>query len=260
MASTPDSAPSEVRNDPGNRRSIRVSILVRLFREQHSVPQVSHGRASVRAGDSSEVMRETARKPRRSRLETRKENHMGLLRQMFGPSRQEIWRQLSGEIQGRYVEAGFCKGDKVQANHGEWTVTLDTYAVSTGKVVILFTRLRAPYVNSGGFRFTVYRGGMFSEVAKWFGMQDIQVGDALFDRDFVIKGTDEARVRELFHAPRIRKLVAAQREIHFTVKDDEGWFGATFPEGVDELYFTVPGVITDIERLKLLYEDRKSVV
>ena len=38
------------------------------------------------------------------------------------------------------------------------------------------------------------------------------------------------------------------------VKDDEGWFGAKFPEGVDELYFAVAGVIADVTRLKLLYE------
>ena len=29
---------------------------------------------------------------------------------------------------------------------------------------------------------------------------------------------------------------------------------ATFPEGVDELYFNVAGVIKDLDRLKLLYE------
>jgi hypothetical protein len=38
------------------------------------------------------------------------------------------------------------------------------------------------------------------------------------------------------------------------VKDDEGWFGADFPEGVDELYFQVVGVIKEVERLKLIYE------
>ena len=38
------------------------------------------------------------------------------------------------------------------------------------------------------------------------------------------------------------------------MKDDEGCFGATFPDGVDELYFAVPGTINDVARLKLLYE------
>jgi len=177
-----------------------------------------------------------------------------MLRRLFGPSRKEIWHQLSAEIGAQYVEGGFWKGDKVQATHGEWIVTLDTYAVSTGKVTVVYTRMRAPYVNPGGFRFTVYRKGFFSGIGKLLGMQDVEVGHASFDEDFIIKGTDETKLRALFSNARIRDLLASQRDIHFTVKDDEGWFGRTFPEGVDELYFQVTGVIKDLERLKLLYE------
>jgi hypothetical protein len=179
---------------------------------------------------------------------------MGLVRRVFGPSRKEIWNQLSAEIGAQYKEGGFWKGDKVEGRHGQWTVTLDTYTVSNGKTTIVFTRMRAPYVNPGGFRFTVYRKTVFSAVGKWLGMQDIEVHDELFDRDFIIKGTDEDKVRALFANARIRELIAAQKHIHFEVKDDEGWFGATFPEGVDELAFVVVGVIKDVERLKLLYE------
>jgi hypothetical protein len=165
---------------------------------------------------------------------------MGVIRRMFGPSREEIWRQLSSEIGAQYVDGGFGRGDKVRATHGDWTVTLDTYVVSTGKTVIVFTRMRAPYVNPDGFRFTIYRRGMFSGIAKFFGMQDIEIGDAAFDADFIIKGTDE--------------LIASQKDRHFTVKDDEGWCGPHFPEGADELLFAVGGVIKDIERLKRLYD------
>lgn len=179
---------------------------------------------------------------------------MAAIKALFGPSRHAIWRQLSAEIGAMYVDGGFWKGDKVQATQGEWTLTLDTYAVSDGKTTVVYTRMRAPYVNPAGFRFTIHRKGLFTEVAKWLGMQDLQVGHEPFDRDFVIKGTDEGMLRALFSNPKIRELVDKQKNIHFTVKDDEGWFGATFPEGVDELYFSVVGIIKDVERLKLLYE------
>ena len=179
---------------------------------------------------------------------------MSALRNLFGPSKREIWRQLSTDIGAQFVDGGFWKGDKVVATHGQWTVTLDTYAVSTGKATVVFTRMRAPYVNPGGLRFTIYRKSVFSGIAKWFGMQDIEIGDLPFDEDFIIKGTDESMVRSLFSGAKIRELVSRQREIHLTVKDDEGWFGPTFPEGVDELHFQVTGVIKDIDRLKLLYD------
>jgi hypothetical protein len=179
---------------------------------------------------------------------------MGVFRRMFGPSKDEIWRQLSAEIDGRFVDGTWTSGARVQARHGEWQVTLDTFAVSTGKVTVIYTRMRAPYVNPSGFRFTVYRKSLFSGIARKLGMQDVEVGHQAFDEDFVIKGTDEHRLRELFANDRIRELIAAQPGIHFSVKDDEGWFGADFPEGVDELEFHVPGVIKDVERLGLLFD------
>jgi hypothetical protein len=173
---------------------------------------------------------------------------------MFGPSQKDIWRQLSAETQASFVEGGFLKSDKVQATHGQWTVTLDKYVVSTGKATVVFTRMRAPYVNPDGFRFRVYRHGMFSGLGKMLGMQDVEVGQPDFDRDFIIKGTDEGKLRQLFANSKIRELIAGQKDIDFSVKDDEGWFGPHFPDGVDELDFRVLGVIKDIERLKHLYE------
>ena len=102
---------------------------------------------------------------------------MSLLRQIFGPSRDEVWRQLCAEIGADFIEGGFWKGNKVQARVKEWIVTLDTYTVSTGKSHVTYTRMRAPYVNRDGFRFTIYRKNLLSDLGKLLGMQDIDVGD-----------------------------------------------------------------------------------
>lgn len=179
---------------------------------------------------------------------------MSVLRRWFGPSKEDIWRQVSEQIGGRYIESRLLKGDRVEASHGEWTVTLDSFTVSTGKTTSVFTRLRAPYVNPNGFRFTVYRRSIFTGIGKFFGMQDIEIGDAQFDEDFVVKATDDSMVRQLLSNPRIRELMAQQKDIRFSVKDDEGWFGPKFPEGVDELLFVAGGLIKDVDRLKLLYD------
>jgi hypothetical protein len=180
---------------------------------------------------------------------------MPLLRGLFGPSREEIWRQLSAEVHGRYVEGrGVWKGDRVEAAHDQWTVTLDQYVVSTGEVTIPYTRFRAPYLNSSGFRFRVYRRSRFSALGKMMGMQDLEIGDAAFDEAFIIQGSDASKVRLLLSNPKIRELVAAQPEIEFSVKDDEGWFGPKFPEGVDELCFLAHGIIKDVARLRQVYE------
>jgi hypothetical protein len=179
---------------------------------------------------------------------------MGVLRKIFGPSQAEVWQQLCNEIGARYVDGGFWKGDKVEAHVGEWAVTLDTYSVSTGNTHVTYTRIRAPYVNMDGFRFTIYRKSVFSGIGKLLGMQDIEIGDPEFDREFIIKTNNEVKAIALFSNEKIRRLIQAQPSIHLEIKGDNGWFGRSFPEGVDELYFQVAGIIKDIERLKSLYE------
>jgi hypothetical protein len=172
----------------------------------------------------------------------------------FGPSKDEVWRRLCEEIGAEFVEGGFWRGNKVQAHVGPWTVTLDSYTVSDGHSHVTYTRMRAPYVNPDGFRFTIYRKGVFSGLGKLLGMQEIEVGVPEFDEAFIVKGDDEDRVRDLFADPKLRALIAAQPQVRLEVKDSEGWFGPNFPDDVDELSFRVVGVIKDVERLKGLFD------
>jgi hypothetical protein len=178
---------------------------------------------------------------------------MGFLRSVFGPSQDEVWRKLSEELGAEYSGGSFWRGGKVEVRVGEWIILLDTYTVSTGQSSVTYTRMRAPYVNADGFRFKIYREGFFSGIGKFFGMQDVVVGFPEFDKEFVIQGSDETKLRALFAHPRIRELIREQPHISFEVKDNEGWFGPSFPEDVDELVFAVAGVIKDPERLKLLF-------
>ena len=175
-------------------------------------------------------------------------------RGFFGPRQADVWQQLAREIDGTYVERTFLKRDKVVARAKDWTVTLDLHVVQTGKSHHSYTRLRAPYVNRDGFRFTVYRKSIFSGLGKRLGMQDVEVGVPGFDDGFIVQGTDESRLRTLFANPDLPARLAVQPWIRLEVKDDDGWFGRDFPEGVDELVLTVNGVVKDIERLKTLYD------
>jgi hypothetical protein len=173
---------------------------------------------------------------------------------LFGPSKKEVWQQLAEKIQADYVNKGFWAGDRVEAHVDNWVVVLDTYTVSTGKSSITYTRMRAPFVNLDNFYFKIYRTGIFSGLGKMLGMEDINIGYEEFDEDFVIKSNSEEKVKQLFSNKSIRDLIQEQPKINLEIKDDEGFFSSHFPEGVDELYFQVTGVIKDIDRLKELYE------
>jgi len=179
---------------------------------------------------------------------------MDILRSIFGPSKAEIWTQLARDIGGNFDAGGFLGRDALRYRSGEWVITLDTYTVSTGKSSTTYTRMRAPFVNKDGLYFKIYREGLFSPIGKFLGMQDIEIGDPSFDDNFVIKGNDAGKVKLLLNDARLKQLVEAQPSISLEVRDDEGWFGADFPQGVDELYFQCHGVLKDEALLKGLFD------
>jgi hypothetical protein len=178
----------------------------------------------------------------------------GFLRSLFGPSKKEVWSQLAEQVRGDFIQGGFFRADKVVASTHQWTVTLDTFTVSNGKTSTTYTRMRAPYVNKDGFHFTIYRSGFFTALGEALGMTDIKIGNEAFDEAFVVKSSSEEKVRALLSDSNIRMLMEAQPRIRVQVKDDEGWFGTRFPDGVDELYFVAVGVIKDLELLRGLFD------
>ncbi len=178
---------------------------------------------------------------------------MSKRKSIFGSSKDEIWTQIAADIGGEFIEGGFWGTDVLIYKHGEWQILLDTYIVSTGTSSHTVTRMRAPFVNKDDLYFKISREGFFSSIGKFFGMQDIEIGDPFFDKQFVIKGNNQEKIKLLLDDSRIRELCQSQPRIHLSIKDDEGWFGTDFPEGVDELYFECVGVIKETERLKALF-------
>jgi len=176
-----------------------------------------------------------------------------MLKGFFGPAKEEVWRQLAAQLQGNFVDGGFFGKDKVEVQHGDWTITLETLVVSTGKSSVVYAILQAPFHNPDNFRFSVSRRGLFTDIGKFFGMQDIQIGSPEFDHDFVIQGNNEDKVRQLLANSTIRDLIDLQPKVHFQIKPDDGFFSRKYPVGTERLYFRNLGVIKDLDRLKNLY-------
>ena len=180
---------------------------------------------------------------------------MGMLRSIFGPSKDEIWSQIARDIGGDFIDGGYW-GKVLVYKHGEWQILLDTYTDGYGQNVTTYTRMRAPFVNKDGLYFKIYREEFFSSIGKFFGMQDIEIGDPFFDDQFVIKGNSPEKIRLVLADARIKELIKQQPGIRFLfgIKDDHGSFGAGFPEGTDELYFRTVGIMKDTALLKALFE------
>ena len=178
---------------------------------------------------------------------------MDLIRKLFGPSKAEVWKQLSDQIHAEFLPGSFTTADRVVAQVDTWTVTLDTVSEPVGRAMVTYTRLRAPFVNHDNFRFLLYDRSLLDEIGKRLGLQDIEIGEPEFDARFIIQGNNAAEVRTFLSDTDLRDLIARQEGIHFEIRDDEGWFGEAFPQGVDELYFRTAGVMRDLPHLKELY-------
>ena len=172
---------------------------------------------------------------------------------IFGPSKDEIWAQIATDIGGEFIQGGFWGKDVLIYKHGEWQILLDTYVVSAGTSSYTVTRMRAPFVNKDGLYFKISRQGFFGSIGKLFGMQDIEIGDPFFDKQFIIKGNNPEKIKLLLADRNIKELCQRQPRIHLSIKDDEGWFGTDFPERVDALHFECVGVIKETALLKSLF-------
>ena len=75
-------------------------------------------------------------------------------------------------------------------------------------------------------------------------MQDIEIGVEDLDKDFVIKGSDESKVKELLEDPSLRFLIQSHPSITLKLEANDG----------GEILFTANGRITDIPRLKSLFQ------
>jgi len=183
-----------------------------------------------------------------------REIRAGWRHKMFGFGRREVWDILAREINARHESGGWWKSDRVIARVGpSWQIILDLHTEG-GENSTTYTRLRAPFVSRDGFRFRIYRKSIFTGLGKMLGMQDIEIGDSFFDDEFVIQSARPAQVKRLLDNVRIRNELSAQRRVLFQVKDNEGFFGPSFPGNVDELLFLSMGVLKDLDRLRGLFD------
>jgi hypothetical protein len=158
------------------------------------------------------------------------------------PGWQEFARQVGGEV----VKARFFRPDTVVIKRDPWTITLDTRIESGGSdfasTTDIYTRLTARYVSGDRHQFSIRPTDEFSKLGKALGIR-FELGDPDIDRRYLIKTSDEAKVRALFANPRFSELFRdAKYKLHLKVR------------GSNELCLEVPGRLTDPQELKPLLE------
>lgn len=181
---------------------------------------------------------------------------MSSLKYIFGNCKDEAWERLCSEICGEFIAGTFSQNDKVVAQVEKWMVVLDTLTVGVpGGATATYTRVRTAYENTDGFRFRIRSKRVPGKLwKKPLGIQGVEISCSELTQRFTITSNDESKVRELLSNPQIRHLVQRQPSMDLEVRHDRDGLGPILPDGVDQLYFYESGVITDVKRLKSLYE------
>jgi hypothetical protein len=155
--------------------------------------------------------------------------------------RDAAWKQFASEIGGDFFPGGFLRASKIEAHAGQAVVTIDTYSVSSGDSSTNYTRMRTPIDNPDGFKFTIQRKGLIGRLDKALGTQHIDIGDADFDKDFLVQSNNEFRIQSLLLDQGLRTEMQAQKSLDLGIRGNE-------------LRLEVTNVVDDTSRLQALYK------
>lgn len=163
----------------------------------------------------------------------------------------ETWEQFCARVDA--AVAGYLREGRARVRYRNWCVTLDTNVVPAGAAAAVVTRMRAPFAGRGRFRFKLQRRDLLDALARRLRVHTSETGQSDFDRQFVVRSEDDAAVRRLFEDADIRRLIQSQPSINLEARGGDGPFGASLPEGVNELVLRAPGYLTDAGQLRRLF-------
>src|SRR5687768_16442600 len=114
----------------------------------------------------------------------------------------ETWPQFCARVDAAL--AGYLREGRAVVPYRNWRVTLDTNVVPAGAAAAVVTRMRAPFVGRGRFRFKLQRRDLLDALARRLRIHSSETGQSDFDREFVIRSEDDEAVRRLFDSADIR--------------------------------------------------------
>lgn len=109
-------------------------------------------------------------------------------------------------------------------------------------------------MNSDSFQFRISKAFFLSGLGEKLGMQDVVIGYPEFDKDYIIQGNDETKLKMFLEHDRIRQLIFSLPSSILLIKPDENWMIHPFREGKSELYFEAVGLHYKDEILFRLFD------
>ncbi len=108
----------------------------------------------------------------------------------------EAWASVAERLQLVFQPGQLFSRPRISGIHKGCSVLVTTFSRGSGKHQTTYTRFRVSYPNSLDLGLRLTKQGLLTGIGKFFGTQDIEVGDEGFDDVIVVKGRDPERVKE----------------------------------------------------------------
>ena len=168
---------------------------------------------------------------------------------------KSVWMDLAEEMHGEFNEGTLLTQAKLPLATKPWTAHLKMHTHPIGKAITETTVIAVPYAPLHEFKLAVHNSSTIEEVAKIFGMQDVVVGDAQFDKEFIVQGNNAGLLRELFADANLRELMLGQKSLNLSIVDHQHkMLGVNPPRGVNVLTFAEKGAINSFDRFTTIFE------
>ncbi|MBX9690461.1 MAG: hypothetical protein K2X27_27345 [Candidatus Obscuribacterales bacterium] len=175
-----------------------------------------------------------------------------------------VWRDFADSKGGRVESDSSKENDPIISMHipVEGSDSVITFTPHAAKGKGAGTSASIHYAPKEHFSFVIKTEKGLHQIAKALGMQDIQLGDQTFDSTFLIQGTDEGKVRNLFSDMHLRSLLVEQpiSELRLAAQASELPSDHPVPNGRHAVYYGHEKVLDKFEQLEAVFTVLTSVV
>lgn len=171
-------------------------------------------------------------------------------------SNSKLLAEFAKEMKGNFIDRNYHHSAKAELSHLNWKIIFDNYTefktVGDRTTSQIYTRVVSPIISIDNFRFELYQKNIFSSIAKIFGAQDIEIGDAKFDKRFILKTNDELKLKA-FLTTKLIDQIESQNKINLQISNRKGIWEEKLPEGEFELSYFIEEPIDDSNKLHTIY-------
>ncbi len=171
---------------------------------------------------------------------------------MTATEREAIYRAISRELKGRLSVGNRFEDSVVSFGiHGK-QATLDLPNPSSDDARAIRTRVVVNLKGCSPGILKIYPEGFATGISKFFGAQDIRIGERTFDAIYVIKAKPESLAHSLFREDRKRRVIQ-------TVRAVGSWLNPRIDLSLERLCVQVKECLTSLESLRRLAQTAKDL-